>query len=71
MKLSIQTVIKGINIIVHEVNKDLQQVSQKVRYDFIAEMHFYGFHILWKLYVDEKWKENETIFEKFNKKKAG
>lgn len=51
MKIGIQIVIKAINNIVLEINKDLKQVSQKLRYDFLAEMHFYGFHILWKLYV--------------------
>lgn len=71
MKKGIQIVIKAINNIVLEINKDLKQVSQKVRYDFIAEMHFYGFHVLWKMYVQKKWKENEAILDNFNKKKAG
>lgn len=41
--------INKIDDIVHEIGKDLKQVSQKVRYDFIAELHNYAFHLIWKL----------------------
>jgi hypothetical protein len=57
------------NRLVNDINNDLKQVSQTVRYCFIAEIHFYSCHMLWKMRDLKEWKKKEKIIVSFNEKK--
>lgn len=51
------------------MNKDLTQASQKLRYDFIHEVHFYSFHIAWKIKQQYEWKNKTKYITDFENRK--
>ena len=58
-----------VNEILGLINKDLQQVSQKLRFDFIIDLHSYAFHLFWLISLNEEWKNRENLINEFNGKK--
>ena len=57
------------NELIEDINNDLKQVSQIVKYDFAAELHFFSCHLLWKMREKNEWKKKEKIIASFNDKK--
>ena len=58
------------NELIEDINNDLKQVSQTVKYDFVAELHFFSCHLLWKMREMNEWKKNEKIIASFKEKKV-
>lgn len=52
-----------------DMNKDLSQVSQKIRYDYIVELHSFAFNLIWKLKEEFQWQKRQQIMTDFNKRK--
>ena len=58
------------NELIEDINNDLKQVSQTVKYDFVAELHFFSCHLLWKMREMNEWNKNEKIIASFKEKKV-
>ena len=62
-----QLTCKNIYSLIGDANKDLQQVSYRLSFDFIGHVFLFGLCVIWRFFEQKDWKNHEQVLNNLKK----